>query len=492
MITTTPLILLPGCTRKLAVLFCLAGLAHTAPSVAAAPQPTITELMELGVYSEETKGDIDAAMKVYQQILDDAKTSQSLAAQALFRLAICHDKKGDIAAASATFERLIKEYPAEKDLVAAASDYLADGAALLPAPWAHREETCYEVKLPSGVKAGFGRYTVESGERDGRKTWRFTSLVFAGNKNWSRLDVEAGSMKPIHSEWRNLLLGSAEANYASGKVDVDIRNVGRRQLDLAGVVYDNEEAIQLIRRLPLAAGFKKTINVFVSLNGLTIPVEVAVAGTEQITVPAGTFECYKVVLSLVGGQQTFWYSTAPRRHLIRFEANGVTVETNSINEDTAPAPVEYREPTLGFRVTVPAGAIFRRDDGPDSLRRQTVHIVDAEARGVNTVKVEPQANFDPATVSSLRAFADHQIAMGKKFVQQINVRTDTWRETTVDGQPALTVIADQVQGPVKAVVYIAFSLIDGNAVDISATVAPEDAESYQPRFDELVASFHAK
>ncbi|MFT3829427.1 MAG: tetratricopeptide repeat protein [Opitutaceae bacterium] len=491
MITTTPLILLPGCTRRAAAFLTLFGCLHLGQAETPA-SPSISELMEIGVYSEETKGDLDAAMKVYQQVIDDAKTSQSIAAQALFRLAICHDKKGDLAAAAKTFERLVKEFPAEKDLVAAASDYLADGAALLPAPWADREETCYEVKLPSGVKAGFGRYTVEGAERDGRKTWRFTSLVFAGNKNWSRLDVESGSMKPIHSEWRNLLLGSAQASYSAGKVDVDIRNVGRRNLELSGVVYDNEEAIHLIRRLPLAAGFKKTINVFVSLSGLAIPVEVAVVGTEQVTVAAGTFECYKVVLSLVGGQQTFWYSTAPRRHLIRFEANGVSVETNSIRENTTSSSVDYREPTLGFRVTVPAGSIFRRDDGPDSVRRQTVQIVDAEARGVTFVKVEPQANFDPATVASLRAFADHQIAMGKKFVQQINVRPDTWQETTVDGQPALTVVADQVQGPVKAVVHIAFALIGGNAVDISSTVSPEDAESYRPRFDELVASYRAQ
>src|SRR4051794_27718927 len=68
-----------------------------------------SELLEKGIYAEETKGDIDAAITLYQQLLNEAKANQRVAAQAQFRLAQCLLKKNRAAEATAAFERLISE-----------------------------------------------------------------------------------------------------------------------------------------------------------------------------------------------------------------------------------------------------------------------------------------------------------------------------------------------------------------------------------------------
>src|SRR5947208_12233716 len=72
---------------------------------------SLSELLEKGIYSEETKGDVDAAMKLYEQIVAEGKGGQAVAAQAEYRLGVCYYKKKNYAKATATFEKLIKDYP---------------------------------------------------------------------------------------------------------------------------------------------------------------------------------------------------------------------------------------------------------------------------------------------------------------------------------------------------------------------------------------------
>lgn len=491
--TFSPLFLLPGCTRRGVALLCLIGITGTAPAAPATPPPTIPELMELGVYSEETKGDLDGAMKLYQQILADAKTSQALAAQALFRLGICHDKKGNLAAATAAFERLIKDFPGEKDLVAAASDFLADGAALVPAPWQSGEDLDFDLKLPTGIKVGFTRYSVDSGERDGRSTWRFNSLVVAGALSSSRTETEAGSMKPIHAIWTIRPMMAAETTYSGGRAELKLKGLEPRTVEFSGIVYDNEEALQLMRRLPLAVGFKKSINVLVApAGGQIIPVQLEVLGTEQLKVPAGTFDCYKVNLSLAGTSQTLWYSTAPHRLLVKFEASGIAAELTAVKRSGPDLPVSLREPTLGYSVSAPAGWLIQPDGNPDNFKRPTLNVVDDAGTALTTVMAEPQKNFDPATVASVRAYADHQVATSKKFTEKFDVHPDSWKETTVDGQPALTCVADHVKGPIRLLTFNTYTLVEGNAVSITCYVQPEEAEAFRPKYEALVASFRGK
>src|SRR5882757_3136892 len=89
---------------------------HTPRAVAASP----SELLEKGIYTEETKGDVDSAIAIYQQLVAEAKTGQSLAAQAQLRLGLCYLKKGRTPEANEAFAKLIKDFPDEKELVAKA------------------------------------------------------------------------------------------------------------------------------------------------------------------------------------------------------------------------------------------------------------------------------------------------------------------------------------------------------------------------------------
>jgi len=89
----------------------------TAPaSATATTSPAV--MLEKGIYTEETVGDLDAAIKIYQQIVNDAKANRQYAARAQYRLGMCHLKKGDKAKATAELRELQAAYPQEKDIAA--------------------------------------------------------------------------------------------------------------------------------------------------------------------------------------------------------------------------------------------------------------------------------------------------------------------------------------------------------------------------------------
>src|SRR5208337_4603329 len=105
----------------------------TAP---AARADSASDLLEQGIYSEQTKGDLDGAMQLYQKVIAQSKSNQALAAQAQYHLGVCYYKKQDFTDANAAFESLIKDYPDQTNVVALARKYLAGATALQPVPWA--------------------------------------------------------------------------------------------------------------------------------------------------------------------------------------------------------------------------------------------------------------------------------------------------------------------------------------------------------------------
>src|ERR1017187_3196815 len=264
------------------LLLAITGVLGTAQRAAAASP---SELLEQGIYSEETKGDVDAALKLYQQVVTEAKAGLAVAGQAQYRVGVCYYKKKNYAEANAAFEKLVKDYPDQKDLIALANKYLTSAMPLMPAPWVDGEEMQLDIKFPTGYKIGSACYRVNAGETNGQKIWRLSMrLVAASSQQFSRVEVAAESFKPLHCRWKINVIGEVVVTYLPGHAE--LKMVGQdevKQIDLNGVVYDNEEVAMLIRRLPLASGYKTTVHTFSGLGGGTIiPVQVAVTGSEKL------------------------------------------------------------------------------------------------------------------------------------------------------------------------------------------------------------------
>src|SRR5215831_13529135 len=101
------------------------------PAANSDAQP-LAVLLEQGIYQEETAGNLEAAAKTYQQIVDQATFGRSLAAQALSRLAALQIKQKQLEAARKTIEQLKADYPEQKDTIAKVDALLSNTAGVAP------------------------------------------------------------------------------------------------------------------------------------------------------------------------------------------------------------------------------------------------------------------------------------------------------------------------------------------------------------------------
>jgi hypothetical protein len=480
--------------RRTSAALLLLSLTSLLPVAHAAAAASPSELLEQGLYSEQTKGDVDAAMKLYQQVVAEGKAGQAVAAQAQYRLGMCYHKKKNYAEATAAFQKVVHDYPDQKDLVALASKYLAGAMPLGPAPWVDGEEMQLDIKFPTGFKVGTACYRVRAGETNGQKIWRLSSRLMAGTQQASRVEVEAETFKPLHCWWKISVVGEVDVTYLPERAE--IRSVGTdavKKVDLGGLVYDNEEAAQLLRRLPLSAGYETTLRIFTGLGGGNIiPLGIKVVGEERVEVAAGTFDCYKVELSPVG--QTFWCSTDVHHYLVKFEAGGVVAELARVTQRKAGEPVPYHDSEYGFSLTAPADWVFFRSDVKDEKKASRVIVLDPDAVATVAVNVGSRRVFGPKTEQPLRDWVQKELIEGEAVMtlKALKIRPESWKERTLDGHPALSVLGDFEEGKEKKIGYAVTSAGTTHTAVFTLIVPAKDFESSQPAFEAIVDSYKEK
>ena len=92
-----------------------------------------SEELQRGLYAEEVEGNMTAAIKSYESVIKNGAASPNLAAQALYREAMCYMKLRDDASARADLEKLVENYPGQAELVEKAKPILDDLANFDPA-----------------------------------------------------------------------------------------------------------------------------------------------------------------------------------------------------------------------------------------------------------------------------------------------------------------------------------------------------------------------
>jgi len=94
-------------------------------------------LLQEGLYAEEVDGDINAAIRIYEQIIKDGSAQRSHIAQALYRQGMCYLKKQNEQQAMIVFGKLIEDYSDQTKVVNRVKPLLeelgnTDPAALMP------------------------------------------------------------------------------------------------------------------------------------------------------------------------------------------------------------------------------------------------------------------------------------------------------------------------------------------------------------------------
>jgi len=99
-----------------------------------------------------------------------------------------------------------------------------------------------------------------------------------------------------------------------------------RELKLRDNAYDNESAFWLWRSLPLAEGYTAryvSVNAYERSQSL---VTLTVIGHAEVTVPAGTFDAWRVLVVSGRAARTAWIEVAPPHRLVQWDNGGAVMQ----------------------------------------------------------------------------------------------------------------------------------------------------------------------
>ncbi len=317
------------------------------------------DLLQKGIHAQETVGDLDGAIQIFRQVVASPNTNKQLAAQAQYQLVLCVLQKGDRPGASRELQLLEKNFADQPGLIDKARKLIPGSESMLPAPWLDGELEQLNIK------------------RDGSFTGE--TLTYSADP-WPKTTAESNRTRPPDATYPNSVYLRWELTTANSTRSIQVRadRDTLRPLDkqpvlsstdvlgdtgataLLGPAMDPEESVFMIRRLPLAVGFKATIPVTAGLP-IAVQTELSVTGIEAVQVPAGKFNCYKISFPAYG--QTLWIGVDGSRPLVKFHAGNVDAELVKVWGATNPL-----ESALAF-VTASGWSVGNMTLGPGPTGR---------------------------------------------------------------------------------------------------------------------------
>jgi hypothetical protein len=193
-------------------------------------------------------------------------------------------------------------------------------------PWPAQEQAQY-VLLDSKGQKEVGRGTLSVSKQGDQYE---LGQHFAGTDNSSdesSVFVDAKTLKPV-SFHRKLALKNqtqeVKGDYDATKAIANITEVtgGKDRpvpLRLGSNYYDNDTSLFLWRTIPFAQGYTAAYRTVLTGNRSQAIVQIEVTGKEEVTVPAGTFQAWKLEIRSSGVKQFAWFADTPQHPLVQYD-----------------------------------------------------------------------------------------------------------------------------------------------------------------------------
>jgi hypothetical protein len=179
------------------------------------------------------------------------------------------------------------------------------------APWSGGEASVYRVTDVNGSYAGSARYDMT---RQDETTWnmrRETSTQ--GTQEIVVLDMSVGEYRPSLATMVRIDDGGTEqvrTTYSGSEANLELtskQNITTYQrVSIPSDARDQRSLVVLVRTLPLADNYATRINSFLPIVPILDRVTLSVRGREEVQVPAGTFDTWKVRLDTGDSETLLW------------------------------------------------------------------------------------------------------------------------------------------------------------------------------------------
>jgi Tol biopolymer transport system component len=212
------------------------------------------ELFQQALSKERAEGNLPEAIKLYQRVVDTARTDHALAAKALLQLGRCYEQLGN-AEARAAYERLIARYPDQTDLVAQAKSRLAALARTPSAPAAMTVTSLSDISkdgelvtvAPDGTKAivmdySKGQINLAVYDFSTKQKRRLTEFWYTFFAAWSP-DARRVAFHTSTSDASELRVTTLD-----GRSSVVYRNDGRESVQPVGWTPNGATLVVVVRR----------------------------------------------------------------------------------------------------------------------------------------------------------------------------------------------------------------------------------------------------
>jgi|FLYL01.1.fsa_nt_gi uncharacterized protein YkuJ len=207
-------------------------------------------------------------------------------------------------------------------------------------PWEDGERAEY-VRLTRDLEEELGTGYTEVTRQDG--TYRlFLHFETEGIVDESTVVADAETLRPessqrdIEREGERVVV-DAEYQHDEEVVRITVIEEGDERalpLSLEGLAhyYDNESSLFLWRTVRFEEGYEASYNSVQPNVRSTAVVTLEVVGREEVTVPAGTFDTWRIELRFGDREQTAWYADTPTRPLIQYDNSREIFQLTSLEE----------------------------------------------------------------------------------------------------------------------------------------------------------------
>ena len=460
---------------------------------------TLTILLEKGIYQEQTVGDLDAAINIYQQVVKQNTADHKQAAQAQYRLILCYLKKDDQTKARAALDNLIKTYPDQQQLITNARKQLPDTLQLIDTPWPDGEQMTLMIQSKAG--ATIGRLICQARlalPNDGmhapdQKIWRLESYMsipmISHNIQYTRVDAKPQNFEPMFAITQNLSDETFTAYYDDDTVTLkkdDLANVTTNEIELAQVAFDNEQAIFLIRRLPLAEHYQTSFSIFPVQGGSVMDCHIQVLSKESIISPVGKLPCWKVQLKvLMNGMtaltHTLWFSADKNHWLVQYDSGNAVMLLHDVSQISDDATRVQVTPVMS--ITQPTDWIVYRNqtDGNEMISAQLI----APASHTWGMLCAKPYMGSQLTVKDV-ALGD--IKLLKDYFKQYTVQEKSWQNRKIADVDAVSYQADYLDKNQNMIEYRTYLLKQGSVYWFIFRTQADTFESHYKEYEQIINS----
>jgi hypothetical protein len=203
------------------------------------------------------------------------------------------------------------------------------GIGFAVAPWKDGEVASYDWQDKKGNKVGTSELSYQ---KDGN-AWVLSAVdAFPGQVDQTaKVRVDAGTLAPLGEE-KTIKASGTDATinttYQNGKLDIKAKANGKDQaatVDVPANAIDNDQLLATLRALPFAANYELKTVIVNGANATKVNATLRVLSQEEVTVPAGKINAWKVEMDFGQTKQSAWYAADAAHALVQYDNGSIVM-----------------------------------------------------------------------------------------------------------------------------------------------------------------------